>query len=121
MKEPLRDMRKSAKPAEEKETKGPLVSFSSAGFADFLMVSQWFFHLLDAGYWSAAMVSLLLLPSAVSWGFVLSGLSVAVLVLGLCSFLMVFIISQLLSLGFPAFPQLNFLDLQLDSQLAFAG
>ncbi|CAK9187307.1 unnamed protein product [Ilex paraguariensis] len=32
-----------------------------------------------------------------------------------------FIISQLLSLGFPAFPQLNFLDLQLDSQLAFAG
>ncbi|CAK9162599.1 unnamed protein product [Ilex paraguariensis] len=66
-------------------------------------------------------VSLLLLPSAVSWGFVLSGLSVAVLVLGLCSFLMVFIISQLLSLGFPAFLQLNFLDLQLDSQLAFAG
>ncbi|CAK9173939.1 unnamed protein product [Ilex paraguariensis] len=66
-------------------------------------------------------VSLLLLPSAVSWGFVLSGLSVAVLVLGLCSFLMVFIISQLLSLGFPAFLQLNFLDLQLDSQLAFAS
>ncbi|CAK9152143.1 unnamed protein product [Ilex paraguariensis] len=32
----------------------PLVSFSSAGFADFLMVSQRFFHLLDAGYWSAA-------------------------------------------------------------------
>ncbi|CAK9158504.1 unnamed protein product [Ilex paraguariensis] len=63
----------------------------------------------------------LLLATSVSWGFVLSGLSVAVLVLGLCSFLMVFIISQLLSLGFPAFLQLNFLDLQLDSQLAFAG